>query len=56
MEPKENEDELLRVVNFIKLEDIISDQEKNEEIKKKKQSLKHKDKIYYKNIKKERKL
>lgn len=52
LEAKENKDELLRVINFIQLEDIISDQERNEEIKKRKQSLKQKDRIYYKNIKK----
>lgn len=46
----------MRIVNFIKLEDIISDQEKNEEIKKKKQNLKQKDGIYYKNIKKREKI
>lgn len=56
LEPDENKDEQLKVVNFIKLNDIITDQYKNEEIKKNKSKLIEKDKIYFKRINKKEKI
>lgn len=36
LDPQENEDEQLKIVNLIKLKDILSDQENNEDLQNKK--------------------
>lgn len=46
----ENQDQDLRVVNFIKIEDILCDQENNEDIKNNKNKLTIKNNIYYKKV------
>lgn len=56
LESHENQEEILKIVNFIKLEDIKKDQEKNEHIKLHKNKLILKDKIYYKRIKTKEKI
>lgn len=56
LEPYENEDEELRVVNLIKLEDIINDQNTNEDIKQNNSNIKLKNTIYYKKIGKKDKI
>lgn len=56
LEPHVNQEEVLKIVNFIKLEDIQSDQEKNEDIKLYKDRLILKDKIYFKRIGKKEKI
>lgn len=50
LEPHVNQEEILNIVNLIKLEDIQNDQEKNEEIKLYKNKLILKDKTYFKRI------
>lgn len=52
LEPNENEDEQLKIVNFIKSKEIISDQRKNEQIEKKK--MIQKNRILYNDKKKEK--
>lgn len=55
LEACENQNDSLKLVNFIKLQDIQNDQEINDDIKQNKNKLILKDKIYYKKIgKKER--
>lgn len=49
-------DEQLKIVNFIKVQDIVTDQEKNEEIQKSKNRLIHKNNIYYKKLKNQEKI
>lgn len=46
----ENKDEVLKTVNLIKLEDIITDQEKNEKLQCEKNTVIMKNNIYYKKI------
>lgn len=49
-------DDTLKIVNLIKLTDIISDQEKNEELQNKKNSLIFKNNVYYKKFKNSEKI
>lgn len=51
-----SQEEILKIVNFIKLEDIQNDQDKNEHIKLHKEKLILKDKIYFKKIGKKEKI
>lgn len=48
LEANENEDEQLKIVNLIKVEDIIIDQEKNKEVQQLKNRLESNHNIYYK--------
>lgn len=50
LESSENTDEQLKVVNLIKLEDILTDQTKNEEILKQKSKLIEKHSLYLKKV------
>lgn len=52
LESNENEDEQLKIVNLIKIEDIITDQEKNKAVQQIKNKLIEKHRVYYKKIKK----
>lgn len=54
LEPHENEDEQLQIVNLIKLEEILSDQTINQNIKK--ENMIKKNGIYYKKIKNKEKI
>ena len=54
LESHVNQEEVLKVVNFIKLEDTQNDQKENKDIKLHKNKLILKDKIYYKRIGKKR--
>lgn len=56
LESHVNQDEILKIVNFIKLDDIQHDQDKNEDLKLYKNKLILKDKIYYKRIGKTEKI
>ncbi|CAH2104105.1 unnamed protein product [Euphydryas editha] len=56
LEPEDNKEELLKIVNLIQIKDIVEDQEKNENIIEKKHNLIQKNKIYYKKIKKHEKI
>lgn len=56
LESYENQDEILKIVNFIKLEDIKNDQGKNQDIKQGKNGLKLKGEIYYKKVGKKEKI
>lgn len=56
LEPNENEDEQLKIVNLIKSEEIISDQEKNEDLQIEKKKMIQKNKIYYKKIREKEKI
>lgn len=56
LESNENADEQLKVVNFLKLDDILTDQYKNEEIQRNKSKLIVRDKIYFKKTKKKEKI
>lgn len=56
LEPEDNKEEILKIVNLIQIEEIMTDQEKNEAIEKNKEILIHKNKIYYKKIKKQEKI
>lgn len=56
LEAHENEEEQLKVVNLIKLEDIIGDQENNEDVQKEKEKLISKHSIYYRKIKNKEKI
>lgn len=49
-------DEQLKIVNSIKLQEILEDQEKNEELQNKKSKLTSKQNIYFKKIKKKEKI
>jgi len=51
----ENIDEQLKVVNWIKLEDILTHQNKNEEVQHNKSRLIEKHNIYFKKLKKKKK-
>ncbi|CAB3236355.1 unnamed protein product [Arctia plantaginis] len=51
LEPNENLDEQLKVVNVIKLEDILQNQVKNEKIQCRKEKLISKNNVYYKKVK-----
>ncbi|XP_069362102.1 putative autophagy-related protein 11 [Maniola hyperantus] len=55
LESEDNKEELLKIVNLIQIKDIVEDQEKNETIKEKR-NLIHKNRIYYKKIKKHEKI
>lgn len=55
LKPEENEDETLKIVNLVKIDDIISDQENNEEIKNLRNLIKRQN-IYYKKIQKKDKI
>ena len=54
LEAYENEDENLKTVNCLKLEDIINDQQNNKEIDEYKNKLVFKNKIYYKKSKRKK--
>lgn len=56
LEPNENQDEQLKIVNTITLEDILKDQEKNENIQSQKNKLITKNNVYYKKLKKTEKI
>lgn len=56
LEPDENMDEQLKIVNLIKLKDILEDQEKNEDIQRRKDRLISKHDVYYKKVKKKEKI
>lgn len=56
LESHVNQEEVLKIVNFIKLKDIQNDQEKNEEIKLYKNKLILKDNIYFKIIRNKEKI
>lgn len=56
LEPNENRDEQLKVINCIKLQDILLDQKKNENIRQSKNKLIFKDNVYYKKVKKKTKI
>lgn len=56
LEENEDIDEQLKVVNLIKLQDIITDQEKNEDVQNYKNNLTHRHNIYYKRVKKREKI
>ena len=56
LEPGENMDEQLKIVNFIKLEDILKDQENNPDIQKDKRHLIVKHNVYYKKVRKKNKI
>ncbi|CAK1581637.1 unnamed protein product [Parnassius mnemosyne] len=56
LESNENTDEQLKIVNLIKLEDIVTDQNKNEEIQNNKNKLIEKQSIFYKKIRKKEKI
>lgn len=56
LEPHVNQEDALNIVNFIKLEDIENDQNKNEYIKLEKNKLIQKNKIYFKRIGKNKKI
>ena len=56
LESNENTEEQLKIVNLISLQDILSDQNKNEEIQNKKNKLIQKQNIYFKKIKKKEKI
>lgn len=53
---EENKEELLKIVNLIQIEDIVEDQDKNDTIKEKKHHWIHKNRIYYKKVKKNEKI
>lgn len=56
LESHEDEDDNLKTVNLIKIEEIIEDQEKNEDIKTSKNRLTFKDNLYYKKMRKKEKI
>lgn len=56
LEPHENLDEQLKIVNIIKLEDILTDQEKNDNIQEKKGKLITKNNIFYQKVHKKEKI
>jgi len=56
LEAHENQEEDLKIVNLIKLEEILKDQKQNKDLQTDKNSLKLKNKIYYKKIRKKEKI
>lgn len=56
LEANKNVHEQLKIINLITLNDILTDQEKNEDIKKYKNKLINKHNIYYKKIRKQEKI
>lgn len=56
LEPEENIEEQLKIVNLITLEDIIIDQNKNEEIQRNKNKIIEKNNVYYKKIRNKEKI
>lgn len=50
LEPNENQNEILKIVNLIKLEDIQNDQKTNRDIKKNCKNVTLRDNVYYKKI------
>lgn len=56
LESNENKEEQLKIVNLIKLEEILIDQEKNDEVKIKKKHLIKKNNVYFKKVKKKEKI
>ncbi|OWR52012.1 putative orf [Danaus plexippus plexippus] len=56
LEPHVNQDEVLKITNFLKLEEIQKDQEENENIKLNKTKLLLKNKVYFKRIGKKEKI
>ena len=56
LEPEENMEDQLKVVNVIPLEDIMIDQNKNEEIQRNKNKIIAKLNVYYKKIKNKKSL
>lgn len=56
LESQEDEDDQLKIVNLIKIEDIFEDQKKNDDIKTNKDRLLFKDNLYYKKVKKKEKI
>lgn len=50
LEPSENQEEVLKVVNLVKLEDILSDQDKNDDLRQNKNKLNFKNNVYFKQI------
>lgn len=52
LEPNDNTDDILEVVNLISLEDIKKDQNENMDLKEKKKNIIFKNDIYYKKLKK----
>lgn len=56
LESDENTDEQLKIVNLIKLQDIVTDQNKNEEVQNKKNKLIEKHGIYLKKIRNKEKI
>jgi len=48
LEPHECEDEQLKVVNIIELDDILKDQQENEYVRREKDKLIQKNNVYYK--------
>lgn len=56
LEPCENEESCLKVVNFVKMEDIQQDQNNNEDIKQNIKKLIFKNNIYYKKTRKHEKI
>lgn len=55
-EDTDNQDQNLKIVNFIQLKDIQDDQEKNEHIKQNESKLILKDQLYYKKVGKREKI
>lgn len=56
LEPNENLDEQLKIVNIITLEDIVKDQVKNEKIQCRKSQLITKNNVFYKKVKRREKI
>ena len=56
LEPNDNTDDILEVVNLISLEDIKKDQNENMDLKEKKKNIIFKNDIYYKKLKRQEKI
>lgn len=56
LESDKNTDELLKVVNLVKLQDILIDQNKNEDIQRNKNKLIEKNKVYLRKVRKREKI
>lgn len=56
LESNENEDEQLKTVNLIKIEEIIKDQKQNKTLQSEKEKMIKKNRIYYRTIKKKEKI
>lgn len=50
LQPSDNQEDILKIVNFIELKDIKTDQENNQDLKQNKNSLIYKNTIYYKKM------